>query len=148
MHERNGYFTNCEIYTAKQMKIVIHFSCSILHRIREININNKWFYADEKILIGREKLKINALAYAADYCTVKSNAVAVWFMKRQPRHKNIKEARILSLMNIFQRTHALRLVLIQNILREYENNIWSECPNRQYSAAAPAVAVEWNVARN
>lgn len=69
-------------------------------------------------------------------------------MKRQPRHKNIKEARILSLMDIFQRTYALRLVLIQNTLREYENNIWSKCPNRLYSAAAPAVAVEWNVARN
>lgn len=68
MHKRNGYFTNCESHTAKQMKIafVIHFSCSILHRIPEININNKWFYADENIFIGREK----SYAYAGEYWTV------------------------------------------------------------------------------
>lgn len=30
----------------------------------------------------------------------------------------------------------------------WEHNIWSECPKRVCSAAAPAAAVEWNESRN
>lgn len=135
MHERNGYFTNCESHTAAQMKItvVIHIPRRILHRVRGININNEWFYADEKIS-SAEKNQCARIWSRVLNCGVECRAKKTeWLMKRQPRHKNIKEARILFFFVHFYFSEHMRYAAywfkthFMNMRITSDRNVRNEC---------------------